>query len=75
MRDRIYIAESGDTWDSISFKIYEDEFKVGLLMNANKDLMYIFVFGGGERVKIPELPEDVSSSLPDWRKEWQGIRI
>lgn len=68
MRDRIYIAESGDTWDSISFKIYEDEFKVGLLMNANKDLMYIFVFGGGERVKIPELPEDMSSSLPDWRK-------
>lgn len=68
MRDRIYIAESGDTWDSISFKIYEDEFKVGLLMNANKELMHIFVFGGGERVKIPELPEDVSSSLPDWRK-------
>lgn len=68
MRDRIYIAESGDTWDSISFKIYEDEFKIGLLMNANKDLMHIFVFGGGERVKIPELPEDVSSSLPDWRK-------
>lgn len=68
MRDGIYIAESGDTWDSISFKFYEDEFKVELLMNANKDLMHIFVFGGGERVKIPELPEDVSSSLPDWRK-------
>lgn len=68
MRDRIYIAESGDTWDSISFKIYEDEFKVELLMNANKDLMHIFLFGGGERVKIPQLPEDVSSSLPDWRK-------
>lgn len=68
MRDRIYIAESGDTWDSISFKIYEDEFKVELLMNANKELMHIFVFGGGERVKIPDLPEDVNSSLPDWRK-------
>lgn len=68
MRDRIYIAESGDTWDSISFKIYEDEFKVELLMNANKELMHIFVFSGGEKVKIPELPEDVSSSLPDWRK-------
>nr|DAK29092.1 MAG TPA: hypothetical protein [Caudoviricetes sp.] len=68
MRDRIYIAESGDTWDSISFKIYENEFKVELLMNANKGLMHIFVFGGGERVKIPELPEDVSNSLPDWRK-------
>lgn len=68
MRDRIYIAESGDTWDSISFKVYEDEFKVELLMNANKGLMHIFVFGGGERVKIPEPPEDVSSSLPDWRK-------
>ena len=68
MRDRIYIAESGDTWDSISFKIYENEFKVELLMNANKGLMHILVFGGGERVKIPELPEDVSSSLPDWRK-------
>ena len=68
MKDRIYIAESGDTWDSISFKFYEDEFRIELLMNANKDLMRIFVFGGGERVKIPELPEDVSSSLPDWRK-------
>lgn len=68
MRDRIYIAESGDTWDSISFKIYEDEFKVELLMNANKDLMHIFVFGGGERIKIPELPEDVNNALPDWRK-------
>lgn len=68
MRDRIYIAESGDTWDSISFKNYEDEFRIELLMNANKDLMHIFVFGGGEKVKIPELPEDVSSSLPDWRK-------
>ena len=68
MKDRIYIAESGDTWDSISFKFYEDEFRIELLMNANKDLMHIFVFGGGERVKIPELPEDVSSSLPDWRK-------
>ena len=68
MRDRIYIAESGDTWDSISLKFYEDEFRIELLMNANKDLMHIFVFGGGERVKIPELPEDVSSSLPDWRK-------
>ena len=37
-------------------------------MNANKDLMHIFVFGGGERVKIPELPEDVNNALPDWRK-------
>ena len=68
MKDRIYIAKSGDTWDSISFKFYEDEFRIELLMNANKELMHIFVFGGGERVKIPELPEDVSSSLPDWRK-------
>ena len=68
MRDRIYIAESGDTWDSISFKFYEDEFRIELLINANKDLMHIFVFGGGERVKIPELPVDVSSSLPEWRK-------
>ena len=68
MRDRIYIAESGDTWDSISFKFYEDEFKVEFLINVNRDLMHIFVFSGGERVKIPELPEDVSSSLPDWRK-------
>lgn len=68
MKDRIYIAESGDTWDSISFKFYEDEFRIELLMNANKDLMHIFVFGGGERVKVPDLPEDVSSSLPDWRK-------
>lgn len=68
MKDRIYIAKSGDTWDSISFKFYEDEFKIELLMNANKNLMHIFVFGSGEKINIPDLPESENISLPDWRR-------
>ena len=68
MKDRIYIAKSGDTWDSISFKFYEDEFKIELLMNANKNLMHIFVFGGGEKINIPDLPESENISLPNWRR-------
>ena len=56
MKDRIYIAKSGDTWDSISFKFYEDEFKIELL------------FGGGEKINIPDLPESENISLPDWRR-------
>lgn len=68
MKDRIYIAKLGDTWDSISFKFYEDEFRIELLMNANKNLMHIFVFGGGEKINIPALPESENISLPDWRR-------
>ena len=68
MKDRIYIAKPGDTWDSISFKFYEDEFKIELLMNANKNLMHIFVFGGGEKISISALPESENISLPDWRR-------
>lgn len=68
MKDRVYIAKSGDTWDSISFKFYEDEFRVELLINANKSLMHIFVFGGGEEITIPALPESENISLPDWRR-------
>lgn len=67
-KEKFYIAQSGDTWDIISNKFYKDEFKVELLINANKDLMQIFVFGGGERVKIPPLPEEAEEFLPDWRK-------
>ena len=46
-----YTTIQGDTWDSIAFKIYGDEYKVQLLMEANREYMDIFVFSGGLELK------------------------
>ena len=52
---KTYIATNGDTWDSIAYKVYGDEFLCDQLRDANAhDLDGTVVFEGGERVQIPE---------------------
>ena len=62
-----YTTIQGDTWDSIAFKIYGDEYKVQLLMEANREYMDIFVFSGGLELKCPELTLVQIVGLPEWR--------
>lgn len=62
-----YTTIQGDTWDSIAFKIYGDEYKVQLLMEANREYMDIFVFSGGLELKCPELTLVQIIGLPEWR--------
>lgn len=62
-----YTTIQGDTWDSIAFKIYGDEYKVQLLMEANREYMDIFVFSGGLELKCPELTPAQIIGLPEWR--------
>lgn len=50
-----YIASKGDTWDSIAFKVYSDEFMCDALCAANvREFEGVVVFDGGESVYIPE---------------------
>ncbi len=52
---KFYTAINGDTWDSIAFKCYGDEFLCDALCAANsRKHEGVIVFGGGERVAIPE---------------------
>ncbi|MFA9464041.1 MAG: tail protein X [Velocimicrobium sp.] len=62
-----YITSQGDTWDMISYKVYGSEKYVGLLMQNNFELLDIFQFSSGVEVYIPEITEDDTQDLPNWR--------
>ncbi len=64
----IYITKQGDTWDLISHNVYGTSKYIGLLMQNNFNLLDTFVFGAGTEVNIPELSEEESEDIPEWRK-------
>lgn len=66
--DRIYTTIQGDMWDSIAYQFYGDVKYVGLLFKNNPDFLDVFVFSAGERIFIPELPEEYEDDLPEWRR-------
>lgn len=66
---KIYTAKAGDTWDLIAFRAWEDEKLMHRLIAANPGLSIVVVFTGGERVRIPDIDEQLNTaSLPPWRR-------
>ncbi|MGB8452726.1 MAG: tail protein X [Anaerocolumna sp.] len=63
-----YITVQGDTWDLISYKAYGTSKHIGLLMQNNYNLLDTFIFSAGIEVIVPELTEEETGDLPDWRK-------
>jgi len=51
----------------ISYKCYGIEKHIGILMQANFDLLDIFIFPQGIEVLIPELDEEDTTDIPEWR--------
>lgn len=49
-----YTCAQGDTWDSIAFKAYGDEFLFTQIMDANRYFSDYVMFNGGEVVEIPD---------------------
>lgn len=65
-----YETKQGDMWDYIAWKVYNDETKVEVLLNAeeNRRIMDIYIFSAGEKVWCPEVNEQAQASeLPPWR--------
>lgn len=64
-----YIAQGGDTFDSIALAAYNEERMATTIITANPDLCDVLIFEGGERVQIPVV-ETVSTpdTLPPWRR-------
>lgn len=64
-----HIAAAGETWDSIAFKYYTDEFQSTMLMENNRLLIDKIVFDGGEVLTIPDIQDDQRvETLPPWRQ-------
>lgn len=64
-----YVAQGGDTFDSIALGAYNEERMASTIIAANPDLSDVLIFEGGESVRIPivetvETPE----TLPPWRR-------
>ncbi|WFR55352.1 tail protein X [Anaerocolumna sp. AGMB13025] len=64
----IYTTVQGDTWDLISYKVYGTSKHIGLLMQSNYNLLDTFIFSAGIEIMVPELTEEETDELPDWRK-------
>jgi len=66
-----YTTASGDTWDSIAFKVYGNVKYTEFLMSSNqiKVLLEIVVFDSGTIVSIPALPISTLTDpgTPPWR--------
>ena len=59
----IYVTSQGDTWDSIAYDL-------GILMDANLDLLDVLVFSAGTVIQVPEeIPEAVDEDMPFWRQD------
>ncbi|OKP67569.1 phage tail protein [Paenibacillus sp. P3E] len=65
----IYRTVQGDTWDGIAFKIYGDVQFMTLLLNANPTQAAVSIFSGNIVLNVPDLPSELTNSLPPWRRE------
>jgi phage tail protein X len=64
-----YIATKGDTWDSIAYKVYGDEFFCDTVCAANsRKHEGVIVFEGGEQIDLPEV---VSTQLNVIKAPWE----
>jgi len=66
-----YIAQGGDTWDSIAIAAYNEERMSTFLIDANRDYIDTVVFEGGEVLKVPVIDAEqveTSETLPPWRR-------
>ncbi len=65
-----YTTISGDTWDIIAYKVYDDEMYMDVLIKANLEYKDIYIFPAGVTLVIPEIDLEVSDTLPPWK---QGV--
>lgn len=66
---KTYTAAAGESFDSIAYKFYGNEFMADKLMKENKLFVKTIIFDGGEVLTIP-IYDDVESkeTLAPWRR-------
>ena len=64
-----YIAQGGDTFDSIALAAYNEERMASTIIAANPDLCDVLIFEGGELIQIPIVNNITTpETLPPWRR-------
>ena len=66
---RKHVAAAGESFYSVAFAYYNNEFMADKLMKENESLVKTIVFKGGEELKIP-VYDDIESTetLAPWRQ-------
>lgn len=64
----IYNTIQGDTWDSISYRVYGSELYTNELFTANPQHQHIEVFSANITLNTPEIITAVNTQLPPWMR-------
>ncbi|GIQ69264.1 phage tail protein [Xylanibacillus composti] len=67
-----YTTMQGDTWDGISYKLYQTEAYMSELMTANPDHIRTVVFSAGIVLQVPEIAAPQAEQLPPWKRGRSG---
>ncbi|MDF2591971.1 MAG: LysM protein [Clostridia bacterium] len=63
-----YETIQGDTFDMIALDFYNDEAKASTIIQANPECCNVLVFDAGVVLKIPQIEETASTTLPPWKR-------
>ena len=64
-----YTTQQGDMWDSISHKLYGDVKFTDVLINANLEFRYVYIFSEGVVLSVPDVEERITADdLPQWKR-------
>ena len=68
---KTYKTIQGDTWDSISYKFYENEKYISNLISENPEYREIAIFSANVLLKIPDISENEVSKteFPIWKNK------
>lgn len=63
-----YVTVQGDTWDSISSKLFGSSNYIPALINPNQKHMHVFIFSTGVELLVPDEIVNSSMDLPPWKR-------
>lgn len=68
---KTYKTIQGDTWDSISYKFYENEKYISNLISENPEYRETAIFSANVLLKIPDISENEISKteFPIWKNK------
>ncbi len=63
-----YTTKQGDTWDIIAYQQLGSTDHTDRLISANLEHVGTFLFPAGVALRLPEIEEKTSGSLPPWKR-------
>lgn len=64
----VYIAQAGDTFDSLSLDFYDNERSSSTIIQSNLKYRKSLVFAGGEKLFVPIVDASPAATLPPWKR-------